>query len=43
LHGQELPGEEAQAWEIARKVFRWEGTDPIEEDRANKVMITSTA
>ncbi len=36
------PVTEAQAWEIAKKVFRWEGTDAIEEDRANNVMITST-
>lgn len=36
------PVNEAQAWEIAKKVFRWEGTDAIEEDRENRVMITST-
>jgi hypothetical protein len=36
------PVGEEQAWEIAKKVFRWEGTDAIEEDRANRVMITST-
>jgi len=33
------PVTEERAWEI---VFRWEGTDAIEEDRANRVMITST-
>jgi len=36
------PVTEAQAWEVAKKVFRWEGTDAIEEDRPNRVMITST-
>jgi hypothetical protein len=36
------PVTEERAWEIAKKVFRWEGTDAIEEDRANRVMITST-
>ncbi|MFI5403737.1 MAG: hypothetical protein ACHQ1G_12440 [Planctomycetota bacterium] len=34
---------EAQAWQIARRVFRWEGADAIEDDRAEHVMITSTA
>jgi len=29
------PVTEERAWEIARKVCRWEGTDAIEEDRAN--------
>ncbi len=33
---------EAQAWKIAHKVFRWEGSDAIEEDRDNHVMITSS-
>jgi len=36
------PVTEEQAWEIAKKVCRWEGTDAVEEDRANHVMITST-
>ncbi len=34
---------EAKAWEIARKVFRWEGSDAIEEDRPNKVLMTSSS
>jgi len=33
---------EAQAWEIARRVFRWEGADAIEDERPYHVMITST-
>jgi hypothetical protein len=33
---------EAQAWEIARRVFRWEGADAIEDDRPYHVMVTST-
>ena len=31
-----------QAWEIARTVFRWEGTDAIEEHRTEGYMLTST-
>ena len=33
---------EDQAWEIAHKVFRWEGSDAIEDDRPNHVMVTSS-
>lgn len=33
---------EAQAWGIAKRVFRWEGADAIEEDRPNHVMVTSS-
>ncbi len=36
------PVPEAQAWQIARRVFRWEGADAIEDDRPYHVMITST-
>jgi len=36
------PVTESQAWEIAHRVFRWEGADAIEEDRDNHVMMTST-
>jgi hypothetical protein len=36
------PVTETQAWDIAKRVFRWEGTDAIEEDHENRVMITST-
>lgn len=31
-----------QAWEIAKTVFRWEGTDAIEEHRAEGYMLTSS-
>ena len=31
-----------QAWNIARTVFRWEGTDAIEEHRPEGYMLTST-
>jgi len=31
-----------QAWEIAKTVFRWEGTDTIEEHRAENYMLTSS-
>jgi len=34
---------EEQAWDIAWKVFRWEGADAIEGHRAEHVMVTSTA
>ncbi len=37
------PVPEARAWDIARRVFRWEGADAIEDDRPERVMITSTA
>jgi hypothetical protein len=33
---------EAQAWDVARRVFRWEGADAIEEERPYHVMVTST-
>ena len=31
-----------QAWEIAKTVFRWEGTGPIEEHRSEGYMETSS-
>jgi len=31
-----------QAWEIAKTVFRWEGTDAIEEHRTEGYMLTSS-
>lgn len=31
-----------QAWEIAKAVFRWEGTDAIEEHRTEGYMLTSS-
>jgi uncharacterized membrane protein len=31
-----------QAWEIAKTVFRWEGSDAIEEHRSEGYMTTST-
>ena len=31
-----------QAWEIAKNVFRWEGSDAIEEHRAQNYMLTSS-
>lgn len=31
-----------QAWDIAKAVFRWEGSDAIEEHRSEGYMITST-
>jgi hypothetical protein len=33
---------EAQAWEIAKTVFRWEGADAIEEHKEQKYMLTSS-
>jgi hypothetical protein len=33
---------EAQAWEIAKTVFRWEGADAIEEHRDQHYMLTSS-
>jgi hypothetical protein len=33
---------EEQAWHIARRVFRWEGADAIEDDRPEHMMVTST-
>ena len=31
-----------QAWDIAKTVFRWEGSDAIEEHRDNGYMLTSS-
>ena len=31
-----------QAWEISKKVFRWEGADAIEEHRSEGYMLTSS-
>jgi PBP1b-binding outer membrane lipoprotein LpoB len=31
-----------QAWETAKNVFRWEGSDAIEEHRAQNYMLTSS-
>jgi len=31
-----------QAWEIAKTVFRWEGSDAIEEHRDQNYMLTSS-
>lgn len=31
-----------QAWEIAKTVFRWEGSDAIEEHKAEGYMLTSS-
>jgi hypothetical protein len=31
-----------QAWEIAKTVFRWEGTDAVEEHRSEGYMLTSS-
>lgn len=31
-----------QAWEISKTVFRWEGSDAIEEHRAQGYMLTSS-
>jgi hypothetical protein len=36
------PVNEEQAWDIARTVFRWEGTDAIEEHRKEGYMLTSS-
>lgn len=33
---------EDQAWNIAKTVFRWEGTDAIEEHRSDGYLLTST-
>ena len=33
---------EAQAWDIAKTVLRWEGVDAIEENRSDGYMLTST-
>jgi hypothetical protein len=39
---QEYAVTQDQAWDIARTVFRWEGTDAIEEHRAEGYMLTSS-
>jgi len=31
-----------QAWEISKTVFRWEGSDAIEEHRSENYMLTSS-
>ncbi len=36
------PVTEAQAWDIAKTVFRWEGADAIEEHKEEKYMLTSS-
>lgn len=33
---------QAQAWEIAKTVFRWEGSDAIEEHKEQGYMLTSS-
>lgn len=33
---------ETQAWEIAKTVFRWEGSDAIEEHKEQNYMLTSS-
>ena len=39
---QTYPVSEDEAWDLARTVFRWEGTDAIEEHRSEGYMLTST-
>ena len=39
---QVYPIEPDQAWKIATTVFRWEGSDAIEEHRAEGYMLTSS-
>jgi hypothetical protein len=39
---QVYPVNADQAWDIAKAVFRWEGTDAIEEHRAEGYMLTSS-
>lgn len=36
------PVSQQQAWEIAKTVFRWEGSDAIEEHRKEGYMLTSS-
>ncbi len=36
------PVDKEQAWKIAKTVFRWEGTDAIEEHKDNGYMLTSS-
>lgn len=39
---QVYPVSADQAWEISKTVFRWEGSDAIEEHRAEGYMLTSS-
>ena len=39
---QIYPVDAEQAWEISRTVFRWEGSDAIEEHKADGYMLTSS-
>ena len=39
---KEYPVTQDQAWNIAKTVLRWEGTDAIEEHRDQGYMVTST-
>ena len=39
---QVYPVNADKAWEIARTVFRWEGSDAIEEHRSENYMLTSS-
>ena len=39
---QVYPVDSDQAWKIAVQVFRWEGTDAIEEHRDQNMMLTSS-
>jgi hypothetical protein len=39
---QEYAVSQDQAWEIAKTVFRWEGSDAIEEHRTEGFMLTSS-
>jgi hypothetical protein len=36
------PVDSDQAWKIAIQVFRWEGSDAIEEHRDQNMMLTSS-
>jgi hypothetical protein len=39
---QNFPVAQDQAWEIAKAVFRWEGSDAIEEHKDKNYMLTSS-
>ena len=39
---QIYPVTDGQAWDIAKVVFRWEGSDAIEEHRSEGYMLTSS-
>ena len=39
---QVYPVDAEQAWEISRTVFRWEGSDAIEEHKSHGYMLTSS-